>query len=62
MAIEDPTSDLHWDDFKGPIHEFFDRNVQAHPDRVCVIGMTPFRVRIYCKTKIANLVNRNCFW
>ncbi|KAF2153299.1 large subunit of alpha-aminoadipate reductase [Myriangium duriaei CBS 260.36] len=33
----DPTSDLHWGDFKGPIHEIFAANAQRHPDRPCVV-------------------------
>ncbi|GAM84142.1 hypothetical protein ANO11243_021350 [Dothideomycetidae sp. 11243] len=33
----DPTSDLHWGDFKGPIHEIFAANAERHPDRPCVI-------------------------
>ena len=35
--IPDPTADLHWSDFKGPIHEIFAANVRRHPDRPCVI-------------------------
>jgi hypothetical protein len=37
-VLPDPTLDLHWDDFRGPIHSFFDANTAKHPDRVCVIG------------------------
>lgn len=33
----DPTSDLHWSDFKGPIHEIFAANASRHPDRTCVV-------------------------
>lgn len=35
--IPDPTADLHWSDFKGPIHEVFAVNARQHPDRACVI-------------------------
>ncbi|TKX25681.1 putative L-2-aminoadipate reductase large subunit [Elsinoe australis] len=33
----DPTSDLHWSEFKGPIHEIFAYNAEQHPDRPCVV-------------------------
>lgn len=33
----DPTSDLHWSDYRGAIHEIFASNAQAHPDRTCVV-------------------------
>ena len=33
----DPTSDLHWSDFKGAIHEIFAKNAQKHPDRSCIV-------------------------
>ncbi|KAF2130856.1 large subunit of L-aminoadipate-semialdehyde dehydrogenase [Dothidotthia symphoricarpi CBS 119687] len=35
--IPDPTADLHWSDFKGPIHEIFAGNARRHPDRACVV-------------------------
>jgi len=35
--IPDPTADLHWSDFKGPIHEIFAGNARKHPDRACVV-------------------------
>jgi L-aminoadipate-semialdehyde dehydrogenase len=35
--IPDPTADLHWSDFKGPIHEIFAGNARRHPDRPCVV-------------------------
>ncbi|KAH7075855.1 hypothetical protein BKA63DRAFT_443056 [Paraphoma chrysanthemicola] len=35
--IPDPTADLHWSDFKGPIHEIFASNARKHPDRACVV-------------------------
>ena len=33
----DPTSDLHWSEYKGAIHEIFAANANKHPDRTCVI-------------------------
>jgi L-2-aminoadipate reductase len=33
----DPTSDLHWSDYQGAIHEIFAANAKKHPDRVCVV-------------------------
>lgn len=41
IGLPDPTIDLHWDDYQGPITSFFDKNAQACPDRTCVIGMSP---------------------
>ena len=45
--IPDPTADLHWSDFKGPIHEIFANNARQHPERPCVVetatGRTPER-------------------
>ena len=35
--IPDPTADLHWSDFKGPIHDIFAANARKHPDRPCVV-------------------------
>ncbi|KAJ9312678.1 putative alpha-aminoadipate reductase large subunit [Paecilomyces variotii] len=35
--LPDPTSDLHWGNFRGAIHDIFSRNAEAHPDRVCVV-------------------------
>ncbi|KAG8626485.1 hypothetical protein KVT40_005430 [Elsinoe batatas] len=47
----DPTSDLHWSDFKGPIHEIFAGNAEKHPDRPCVVetasSTTPKRTFTY---------------
>jgi L-aminoadipate-semialdehyde dehydrogenase len=37
VVLPDPTIDLHWDDYQGPITSFFDQNAKAHPDRTCVI-------------------------
>ena len=33
----DPTSDLHWSDYRGAIHDIFATNAAAHPDRTCVV-------------------------
>ncbi|KAK9456154.1 hypothetical protein V1511DRAFT_496690 [Dipodascopsis uninucleata] len=35
--LPDPTTDLHWSDFRGPIHDIFAANAAAHPDRMCVL-------------------------
>ncbi|CAO2651210.1 Nn.00g095070.m01.CDS01 [Neocucurbitaria sp. VM-36] len=42
--IPDPTADLHWSDFKGPIHEIFAGNARKHPDRPCVVETATSRV------------------
>lgn len=33
----DPTSDLHWSDYRGAIHEIFAANARSHPERSCVV-------------------------
>ena len=33
----DPTSDLHWSDYRGAIHEIFAANATKHPDRTCIV-------------------------
>ncbi|PHH52068.1 L-2-aminoadipate reductase large subunit [Ceratocystis fimbriata CBS 114723] len=49
--IPDPTIDLHWDDFKGAIHDIFESNALKHPERPCVIetktATTPERTFTY---------------
>ncbi|KAB5522846.1 hypothetical protein GE09DRAFT_1065629 [Coniochaeta sp. 2T2.1] len=35
--IPDPTTDLHWNDYRGAIHEIFAANAKKFPDRECVI-------------------------
>jgi L-aminoadipate-semialdehyde dehydrogenase len=35
--LPDPSTDLHWGEFKGPIHEIFSANAVRHPERQCVI-------------------------
>ncbi|KAH8730466.1 hypothetical protein GQ44DRAFT_673249 [Phaeosphaeriaceae sp. PMI808] len=50
-TIPDPTADLGWSDFKGPIHEIFAANARKHPERPCVVetatGRTPERKFTY---------------
>ncbi|KAI9733546.1 MAG: large subunit of alpha-aminoadipate reductase [Cirrosporium novae-zelandiae] len=36
-VLPDPTTDLHWSDFKGSIQDIFSQNALRHPDRLCVI-------------------------
>jgi len=47
----DPTSDLHWSDYRGAIHEIFASNAEAHPNRTCVVetasSSSPERVFSY---------------
>ncbi|KAF2165690.1 hypothetical protein M409DRAFT_67064 [Zasmidium cellare ATCC 36951] len=33
----DPTSDLHWSNYRGAIHEIFAASAGKHPDRSCVV-------------------------
>ncbi|KAI2607944.1 aminoadipate reductase [Hypoxylon sp. NC1633] len=33
----DPTTDLHWTDYRGAIHEIFASNANNFPDRQCVV-------------------------
>lgn len=35
--LPQPTSDLDWAGFRGPIHEIFADNADAHPDRLCCV-------------------------
>lgn len=35
--LPDPTQNLHWNDFVGPILEIFDRNAIRRPDHPCII-------------------------
>jgi L-aminoadipate-semialdehyde dehydrogenase len=35
--LPDPSTDLHWGAFGGPIHEIFGRNAIRHPERPCVV-------------------------
>lgn len=36
-ALPDPTADLHWSNFVGPIHDIFAKNATRFPGRCCVI-------------------------
>ncbi|BFZ59290.1 large subunit of alpha-aminoadipate reductase [Saitoella coloradoensis] len=36
-VLPDPTSDLNWGEFRGPIHEIFAANAKKHPERTCVV-------------------------
>ena len=40
-VLPDPTSDLHWEQFRGPISTIFSQNAESHPDRACVVVSTP---------------------
>lgn len=35
--LPDPTSDLHWSNFRGAIHDIFSENAEKHPERLCVV-------------------------
>lgn len=35
--LPDPSTDLHWGEFKGAIHEIFTANAVRYPERQCVI-------------------------
>jgi L-2-aminoadipate reductase len=36
-VLPDPSSDLHWGDFRGAIHEIFSENANKYPHRNCVV-------------------------
>lgn len=36
-VLPDPTSNLHWNEFRGPIHEIFADNADKFPERTCVV-------------------------
>ncbi|KAK9458860.1 uncharacterized protein V1516DRAFT_642958 [Lipomyces oligophaga] len=36
-VLPDPTRDLHWGNFRGPIHDIFSANAKRHPNRLCVL-------------------------
>jgi acyl-CoA synthetase (AMP-forming)/AMP-acid ligase II len=36
-VLPDPTVDLHWNEYRGAIHEIFAANAAKHPERPCVI-------------------------
>ena len=35
-VLPDPRKDLHWSQYKGPIHDLFAANADRHPERLCV--------------------------
>lgn len=35
--LPDPTTDLHWSEFRGAIHDIFAQNAEKHPDKLCVV-------------------------
>ena len=37
QALPDPSTDLHWGEYKGAIHEIFAQNAVRHPERQCVV-------------------------
>lgn len=37
LILPDPTSDLHWGEFRGAIHDIFSANAKKHPERECVV-------------------------
>lgn len=39
-VLPDPTKDLKWNKFGGPISSIFARNAEAHPDKPCVVVST----------------------
>lgn len=36
-TLPDPTRDLNWSAFRGPIHDIFAANAERHPDRLCIV-------------------------
>ncbi|OLL21931.1 L-2-aminoadipate reductase [Neolecta irregularis DAH-3] len=52
LLLPDPTVDLHWSLFQGPIQDIFASNAHKHPDRTCVVETpltkdTPSRIFSY---------------
>jgi L-2-aminoadipate reductase len=37
QLLPDPSTDLHWSNFRGPIHAIFSDNAVRHPHRPCVV-------------------------
>jgi L-2-aminoadipate reductase len=37
QLLPNPSTDLHWGKFRGPIHEIFSENAARYPDRPCVV-------------------------
>uniref|UniRef100_A0A0B7JZA4 Alpha-aminoadipate reductase n=1 Tax=Bionectria ochroleuca TaxID=29856 RepID=A0A0B7JZA4_BIOOC len=56
----DPTTDLRWGDFVGPIHEIFADNAQKFPERECVIETrsSQSRARSFSYRQINQSANR----
>ncbi|KAI1812349.1 hypothetical protein GGS20DRAFT_26378 [Poronia punctata] len=42
--LPDPTSDLHWGDYRGAIHEIFAANAKRIPEKTCVVETGSARV------------------
>lgn len=40
--LPNPVTDLHWSQFRGPIHEIFAANAQKHPQRPCIVETANF--------------------
>ena len=36
--LPDPTADLDWSGYIGPIQAHFSENAKKHPNRICVVG------------------------
>ncbi|KAJ5665881.1 uncharacterized protein N7477_008329 [Penicillium maclennaniae] len=49
--LPDPTSDLHWSNFRGAIHDIFAENAAKHPEKLCVVetksSNSPYREFTY---------------
>ncbi|ODQ67735.1 L-aminoadipate-semialdehyde dehydrogenase [Nadsonia fulvescens var. elongata DSM 6958] len=41
-VLPDPTTDLHWGEFRGAIHDIFAANATNFPDRTCVVETASF--------------------
>lgn len=40
--LPDPTRDLHWNHFRGAIHDIFSDNAEKFPERTCVVETASF--------------------
>lgn len=40
--LPDPTRDLHWNEFRGAIHDIFSDNAEKFPERTCVVETANF--------------------
>ena len=56
-----PTSDLHWSDYRGAIHQIFAANANKHPERTCVVetasSNSPKRVLSLLFLSVAYILN-----